>query len=105
VALEHPETFLRYSQRVFESYWGEDKDISKDDVLQGVVTEAGLNPQEYFDKINRQEYKDRVRVNTDEVMARGGYGTPTIFVNGSMFFGNDRLVLVEEELRREQRGK
>ncbi len=103
VALEHPETFLRYSQRVFESYWGEDKDISKDDVLRSIVEEVGLNAQEFFDKINRQEYKDRIRVNTDEVMARGGYGTPTIFVNGSMFFGNDRLVLVEEELRREQK--
>jgi len=35
------------------------------------------------------------------VIKRGGFGTPTIFVNGdSMFFGNDRLVLVEEELKR-----
>jgi len=103
VALEHPETFLRYSQRVFESYWGEDKDISKDEVLRGIVEETELNAQEFFDKINHQEYKDRIRVNTDEVMVRGGFGTPTIFVNGSMFFGNDRLVLVEEELRREQK--
>jgi 2-hydroxychromene-2-carboxylate isomerase len=103
VVLEHPVTFLHYSQRVFESYWGEDKDISKDEVLRAIVEEAGLNSQEFFDKINRQEYKDRIRVNTDEVMARGGFGTPTIFVNGAMFFGNDRLVLVEEELRREQK--
>ena len=59
--------------------------------------------QEFFDKINRSEYKDRIRVNTDEVIARGGFGTPTIFVNGSMFFGNDRIVLVEEELRKSSR--
>lgn len=104
-ALDHPEKFLRYSYRVFESYWGEDKDISKDEVLRGIVEEVGLDPQEYFDKINRQDYKDRIRVNTDEVMARGGFGTPTIFVNGAMFFGNDRMVLIEEELRREQQGK
>ncbi|MGE0821501.1 MAG: 2-hydroxychromene-2-carboxylate isomerase [Candidatus Binatia bacterium] len=103
VALEHPSTFLPYSYRVFESYWGEDQDISKDEVLKKIVEHAGIDPTEFFDKINRQEYKDRIRTNTDEVMARGGYGTPTIFVNGSMFFGNDRLVLVEEELRREKR--
>lgn len=103
VALEHPETFPRYSNRVFASYWGEDQDISKDDVLQKIVEQVGLDPLEYFDKINRQEYKDRIRAHTDEVVARGGFGTPTIFVNGSMFFGNDRLVLVEEELRREQK--
>jgi len=104
VALEQPGKFLPYSYRVFESYWGEDQDISKDEVLRGIVEQVGLAPQEYFDKINRQEYKDRVRANTEEVMARGGFGTPTMFVNGaSMFFGNDRLVLVEEELRREQK--
>ena len=103
VALEHPGKFMPYSYRVFEFYWGKDQDISNDDVLRSLITEVGLTPDEYFDKINRQEYKDRIRVNTDEVIARGGFGTPTIFVNGSsMFFGNDRLVLVEEELRREQ---
>jgi 2-hydroxychromene-2-carboxylate isomerase len=100
VALDHPETFLPYSYRVFESYWGEDQDISKDEVLRSIVLHAGLDAAEFFDKINRQDYKDRIRTNTDEVMARGGFGTPTIFVNGAMFFGNDRLVLVEEELRR-----
>jgi 2-hydroxychromene-2-carboxylate isomerase len=85
---------------VFETYWGEDKDISQDDVLRAIVEEVGLDPQEYFEKIAQQEYKDRIRANTDEVMERGGYGTPTMFVNGAMFFGNDRLVLVEEELKR-----
>jgi 2-hydroxychromene-2-carboxylate isomerase len=104
VALEHPGKFIPYSDRIFAAYWGEDQDISKDDILRNIVEQAGLDPQEYFDKINRQEYKDRIRSNTEEVMARGGYGSPTMFVNGdAMFFGNDRLVLVEEELRREQK--
>ena len=75
VALEQPDRFLPYSYRVFETYWGEDKDISQDAVLRAIVEEVGLDPQEYFEKIARQEYKDRVRANTDEVMQRGGYGT------------------------------
>ena len=62
-----------------------------------------------FEKIAQQEYKDRIRTNTDEVMERGGYGTPTMFVNGSMFFGNDRLVLgrrrVEAKLVKKNRQK
>lgn len=101
VALEHPDTFLPYSYRVFETYWGEDQDISQDAVLRKIVAAVGLDEDEYFDKIKRQDYKDRVRANTDAVIERGGFGTPTIYVNGdSMFFGNDRLVLVEEELKR-----
>ena len=101
VALEHPGKFLPYSYRVFETYWGEDQDISQDEVLQKIVAAVGLDEDEYFDKIKRQDYKDRIRANTDAVIERGGFGTPTIYVNGdSMFFGNDRLVLVEEELKR-----
>ena len=41
-----------------------------------------------------------LRQNTDELIARGGYGSPTIFINGDdMYFGNDRLELVESRLR------
>lgn len=101
VALEHTGKFLPYSYRVFEAYWGEDQDISQDEVLRKIVAAVGLDEEEYFDKIKRQDYKDRIRANTDAVIERGGFGTPTIYVNGdSMFFGNDRLVLVEEELKR-----
>ncbi len=101
VALEHPETFLPYSYRVFEAYWGQDKDISRDEVLREIVEAVGIEPGEYFDKIGRQDYKDRIRANTDELIKRGGFGTPTMFVNrDSMYFGNDRLLLVEEQLKR-----
>ncbi len=100
VALEHG-MGPSYSRRVFEVYWGEDRDISQDGVLRDVVREVGLDEQEYFDKIASTEYKARLRVNTDELIERGGFGSPTIFVDGkTMFFGNDRLVLVEYELSR-----
>ena len=101
VALEHPGKFLPYSYRVFETYWSEDQDISQDNVLENIIADVGLDVDEYFEKIRRQDYKDQIRVNTDEVIKRGGFGTPTIYVNSDlMFFGNDRLVLVEEELKR-----
>jgi 2-hydroxychromene-2-carboxylate isomerase len=40
-----------------------------------------------------------LRANTDELIARGGFGSPTMFVDGTdMYFGNDRLPLVEAAL-------
>jgi 2-hydroxychromene-2-carboxylate isomerase len=98
VALEH-EKISAYSRRVFESYWGEDRDISKDDVLRDIVRATGLEEQEYFAKISASEYKDKLKANTDELIARGGFGSPSIFVEGEMFFGNDRLVLIEHALQ------
>ena len=47
------------------------------------------------------DVKARLRANTEEVIARGGYGSPSIFVDGTdMYFGNDQLPLVEAALRR-----
>jgi 2-hydroxychromene-2-carboxylate isomerase len=97
VALEYGK-IADYSRRVFESYWGDDRDISQDEVLRAIVRATGLDEQEFFAKIAAPAYKDRLRANTDELIARGGFGSPTIFVDGVMFFGNDRLQLVQWEL-------
>jgi 2-hydroxychromene-2-carboxylate isomerase len=104
VALEHG-AISRYSQAVFAAYWGGDRDISRDDVLGAIVGDVGLDRAEFFDKIQQSSYKDRVRANTDECMRRGGFGSPTLFVADAMFFGNDRLVLVEHELEKRERGR
>lgn len=100
VAAEHGK-LPAYCRRVFETYWGDLRDISQDDVLARVVEEAGLDPDEYFTKIVTPEYKAKLRANTDELVARGGFGSPTMFVDGEdMYFGNDRLVLVRDAVLR-----
>ena len=88
-----------YARAVFEAYWGELEDISQDAVLEKIVARVGLPRAEYFAAIAAPAYKDRLRANTDELIARGGFGSPTIFVDGSdMYFGNDRLELVRAAL-------
>jgi len=48
--------------------------------------------------------KAQLKANTDELIARGGFGSPTIFVAGGRHvFGNDRLPLVREAIVRRQR--
>ena len=98
VALEHGK-ISEYSHAVFRAYWSDDRDISRDEELATIVRATGLDPAEYFEKIQQPAYKDRIRANTAECMRRGGFGSPTMFVGDSMFFGNDRLVLVEHKLK------
>jgi 2-hydroxychromene-2-carboxylate isomerase len=84
---------------VFHHYWGELEDISKDEVLRPIVTACGMDPEVYFEKIGSAAYKERLRLNTDELVNRGGFGSPTFFLDGSdMYFGNDRLLLIESRL-------
>jgi 2-hydroxychromene-2-carboxylate isomerase len=83
----------------FELYWSEDRDISQDEVVAEAARRASLDPVALANAITEPGVKEQLKANTDEVIARGGFGSPTMFVGAQMFFGNDRLPLVREALR------
>jgi 2-hydroxychromene-2-carboxylate isomerase len=87
-----------YSTAAFEAYWGDDRDIAREEVLADIAAKAGLDRQRFFAAIETDACKQKLRANTDELIARGGFGSPTMFVGSSMFFGNDRLPLVKAAL-------
>jgi 2-hydroxychromene-2-carboxylate isomerase len=96
---------LPFARAVFEAYWGDDKDISQDAVLGEICTRVGIDPEKLFAGIAEQAIKDQLKANTDDVMERGGFGSPTIFLDKTdMYFGNDRLPLVREALQRRKVG-
>jgi 2-hydroxychromene-2-carboxylate isomerase len=90
-----------FSRSAFHAYWGELRDVSQPEELAQICTGVGLDPNDVAEKINSDDIKGRLRTNTEELVARGGFGSPTMFINGSdMYFGNDRLPLVEAALTR-----
>jgi 2-hydroxychromene-2-carboxylate isomerase len=90
-----------FAKAVFEAYWGDLEDISLPEILGRAITRAGLDAEAVLARAESPEIKDRLRANTEEVIARGGFGSPTMFVDRSdMYFGNDRLPLVEAALAR-----
>jgi 2-hydroxychromene-2-carboxylate isomerase len=92
---------LPFARTTFQIYWGEDKDISQDAVLTEICQRCGIDAKAFFDGIGQQAIKDQLKANTDEVMARGGFGSPTIFLDKTdMYFGNDRLPLIRDALAR-----
>jgi 2-hydroxychromene-2-carboxylate isomerase len=100
---ESGQAMLPFARAVFEIYWGEDQDISQDAVLTEVCRRVGVDAQRLFAGIGQQAIKDQLKANTDEVMKRGGFGSPTIFLDTTdMYFGNDRLPLLREALLRKK---
>lgn len=95
-----------FARAVFEAYWGRGEDISQDAVLAGVCKAAGVDEKAFFAAIARQDIKDRLRANADELMKRGGFGSPTFFVGGEdMYFGNDRMPLVRAAVERARKAR
>jgi 2-hydroxychromene-2-carboxylate isomerase len=101
IAADEKGALVPFARAVFEAYWGALKDISQAPVLEAAATQVGLDGAALLARSESDDIKRRLRANTDELIARGGFGSPTIFINmNDMYFGNDRLPLVEAALSR-----
>ena len=98
---EESDKLVPYTERCFASYWGQGRNFADTEVLRDIVRAVSLDEATFFDKIAQPEYKQKLRDNTDELVRRGGYGSPTLFLDGDdMYFGNDRLPVLEAALVR-----
>ncbi|MGH6787428.1 MAG: 2-hydroxychromene-2-carboxylate isomerase [Novosphingobium sp.] len=85
----------------FAALWAHWRDLTDPAVLSELIAGAGEDPAAVLGEAASDPVKAQLRANTDELIARGGFGSPTIFVHGDdMYFGNDRLPLVDAALRR-----
>jgi 2-hydroxychromene-2-carboxylate isomerase len=93
-----------FTKAAYESYFGAQENLDDPDVLVAVANTAGLDGKAIGAASTTDSVKALLRANTDELIARGGYGSPTIFVDrDDMYFGNDQLPLVEAALQRNPR--
>ena len=90
-----------FAQKVFEAYWGRGLDISDEAIIIEIAEDAGLSSQDFKQYIYSQEAKDLLMSNSAQLIEKKGFGSPTFFYRDQMFFGNDRLHLLEEVIRKE----
>ena len=99
-ALEDDQEALeRFAHAAFEAYFTHARNLDDPAVLVAVAGEAGFDGAAVGEKATSQPVKDALRANTEEAIARGAFGSPTIFVGeDSMYFGNDQLPLVRQKV-------
>ncbi len=94
IVLEPSGQLEAFAAAAFEAYWSREEDISQDAVLARVAATAGVDWTALSGAIQEEPVKTALRANTEELIARGGFGSPTMFVDGGdLYFGNDRLDL------------
>ena len=97
--LRDPAKLLPYGDAIYKAIWVEGKNMSDPATVGGVLHAAGFNPQELLALTADQEVKDKLKVDTAEAVARGVFGAPTFFIDGRMYWGQDRLDFVKEALQ------
>ncbi|MFL1404410.1 2-hydroxychromene-2-carboxylate isomerase [Marinobacter sp. M1N3S26] len=90
--------FDDYLTAVFNALWVDEQDMGQPEVVAQVLSRAGFDPQDVMARASDQAVKDRLKAITTEAVERGVFGAPTLFVDNEMFFGQDRLWMVEEAL-------
>lgn len=98
--LEPQGKLLPFATAVFEAYWAREEDISQDAVLLKICDQVGVDGDAFLAGIAQPAIKAQLKANTEEVIARGGFGSPSIFLGDDMYFGNDRLQLVKAAILR-----
>ena len=97
--LDRNQNIEEYLERVFKAYWTEGKDISNNDCLKEIVTSLSVSADDFIEFIDLPETKQRLIDNTQELMDRNGFGSPTFFLDTKdMYFGNDRIQLIKNKL-------
>lgn len=84
---------------ILQAHWRDDADHADPDTLSRIATEAGYDASSLLEQARSADVRAQLQANTDEALERSVFGSPTYFVDGDMFYGQDRLELVEHALK------
>ena len=96
--LKHNDRFIPYVDAVFRAIWVDGRDMNDGSVVAGVLQKAGIDAAMVMAEVTDADVKAELRKTTDDAVARGVFGAPTMFVGSTMLFGQDRLEFLREAL-------
>ena len=88
----------RLAHAMLEAHWRDDADLAERSTLARLAESVGLESEPLLQAALTPEIGAIYKANTAEAIERSVFGSPTYFVDGDMFYGQDRLELVERAL-------
>ena len=88
-----------YLDPVYDAIWVQGKNMGDPVVVGEVLSEAGLDAGAILELSQDPLVKAELVTNTEAAVARGVFGAPTMFLDGEMYFGQDRLDFIEEAVK------
>ena len=86
------------ARSLYRGYFVNNRDLSRPETVVEAAQALGVEPEALAAALQDQAVKDRLRAENDAALARGVFGSPTVFVGAEMFWGNDRLEQIDRWL-------
>jgi 2-hydroxychromene-2-carboxylate isomerase len=99
IAAQRLGCFDTYVDAVYEATWVGEKNMGDPEVVAATLAAAGLDAEALLALSQDPQVKSELAEATEAAVARGVFGAPTLFMDGEMYFGQDRLDFIEEALR------
>lgn len=93
-----PKKAKAFAQAVFDRFWGEGKPISEAADLKEIVERLGIDPKTLTVADSDDAAKGAAAEAVKKADEMGAFGTPTFFVDGEMFWGQDRIATLDQRL-------
>ena len=88
------------SHALLRAVWVQDRDIADHRTLEAIADECGMDGKALLATTEREDVKAQYEGNTEEAIHIGVFGAPTYVFDGELFWGQDRLSMLEWRLAR-----
>lgn len=84
---------------LFHAGWGKGQDLGDPEVVCEIASGVGLDADAVRHAIGQREIKQLLKQQTDEAIALGVFGVPTLVHEGEIFWGNDQFDHLSKVIR------
>ncbi|AXS39665.1 2-hydroxychromene-2-carboxylate isomerase [Breoghania sp. L-A4] len=87
-----------FSRRAFNACWTQDQELADEATIAGILDAIGEDSAAVLAEAKSDEIKAAYEANCKTAIDAGVYGSPSYVLNGEVFFGQDRLDLLDDAL-------
>lgn len=88
-----------YMGKVLSGVWAEERDLADKGVIAGILTDCGFDAETVLERAQSDAVAAIRARNSEDAVAADAVGVPAYVLNGEVFWGQDRIELLEHALK------
>tara|TARA_R110000772_G_scaffold60328_14_gene136217 strand:+ start:9953 stop:10552 length:600 start_codon:yes stop_codon:yes gene_type:complete len=93
-----PDKRVAFIETLLPPIWEEGLDVTDGETLGKILQDGGFDAADLLAQTQDPAVKQALIDNTENAVERGAFGIPTIYIDGEMYFGKERLGQIDDQL-------